>query len=669
MKSLRLKLVLIIAVLVAALLVAEGCISMHYSKDSYEDKMDDWYEKTTAHFTAVIDGWMLEEATYVNAMESMMATVENDVDLDSVVDFLTGVTDENEAITMAYIGFTDGSLINGSGWVPDEGWDCRTRGWYTDAVAAGTDIVYGSPYVDDSTGNITITVSNHFSLGDYEGVAAVDIDVSNLMSNITELVEENSNDGDYLIVAAANGDIIYHPNEEFMSTKDETKNLEDIFDGVYATNIEEDEFFDDYDGTNCCITAEESDTTGWTCALVSPSKYYNEEVDKNTQKTVVVMIIATIIAVIVSGVVGYWIATPIANAAKKVKKLAADVEAGHGNLTESIDVKSKDEVGVLVGGVNALIASLAEVIREINGATDKLASDVETLETASAHSADSVTNISATMEEMSASSEETSATTSQVTGQINDIANLTFTVNNNTMEKENEIDASLKKVNETKERIKENDREMADRLERAIELLNANIKATGKVEEIREMTQGISSVASQTNLLSLNASIEAARAGEMGRGFAVVAGEIGNLANNSANMAKNIQAVSDEVLEIVSKLVKAAEEVSEIMLEISRENTKEKNELLEDYSTSLQNCYDAIAAIAENSNEIAVAVDAIRGSMDAIDIAVEENSQGITTIATGSTELVNSSNDVLERAHSVGEVSERLQKEVNKFII
>ena len=237
----------------------------------------------------------------------------------------------------------------------------------------------------------------------------------------------------------------------------------------------------------------------------------------------------------------------------------------------------------------------------------------------------------------------------------------------NAEEKTEEISKSLKQIDNRKQEIENNDHNMSERLSAAIEKLQEKIRDTKKVEEIRTMTEGISAVASQTNLLSLNASIEAARAGEAGRGFAVVADEIGNLANNSADMARNIQQVSDEVMAIVDQLVKAAEEVSDIMLKISKENTEEKNQLIEEYIGSLKECYSAMSSISTDNKEISDAIDTISNSITAIDSAVEDNAQGVTSVAEGAQILVTASEDVRDGANSIDKISTSLRDHVSGF--
>lgn len=74
-----------------------------------------------------------------------------------------------------YVQFTDGTFASGSGWIPDEGWDGRTRDWYTDAVNAKDAFSFSDPYVDADTGGLVITVSKHFQYGNLEGVVAIDL--------------------------------------------------------------------------------------------------------------------------------------------------------------------------------------------------------------------------------------------------------------------------------------------------------------------------------------------------------------------------------------------------------------------------------------------------------------------------------------------------------------
>ena len=132
-------------------------------------------------------------------------------------------------------------------------------------------------------------------------------------------------------------------------------------------------------------------------------------------------------------------------------------------------------------------------------------------------------------------------------------------------------------------------------------------------------------------------------------------------------MAGNIQQVSDEVMAIVDQLVKAAEEVSDIMLKISKENTDEKNQLIDEYIGSLKECYSAMSSISTDNKEISDAIDTISNSITAIDSAVEDNAQGVTSVAEGAQILVTASEDVRDGANSIDKISTSLRDHVSGF--
>ena len=668
--SIRTKMVLIIGLAVVVMFAIFLVQAVKIAKSNLTEEIKDMYKARASYASVEVSNEIVGDAglldTEILGVDIMKL---GNAGTEEFINLMTTITDKHDEVAMAYVGFSDGSLLNGSGWVPPEGWDCRTRGWYTQAVEKNGEVVYGEPYVDSSTGDVMITISKYFNNGDKEGVASLDLLIGTVFGGLTDIVAQSCYSDDYAFIMAQNGQMVYHPDKASNPTPENLLMVEDLLGGAYTRSIETGETFIDYNGVESVAYSYTDLNTGWIAVLVSPYHHCTESINKMRTMLLMLYGVMLVIAAVVVYAVGYSIAKPLKKATASVNKMIEDINAGRCDLTKRVaeDVKDNSEVGQIVDGINELLAVLDHVIGKINAATITLVDNVDSLQKSATLVSDNVTNISATMEEMSAGSEETTASTSVVAQQIHDIADLAESMNGSTQDKVNELDKANREVTQFSQQIKQRDEETVAELNKCIEELRKKIDATKKVEEIQKMTEGISDVASQTNLLSLNASIEAARAGEAGRGFAVVAGEIGGLAKSSADMAENISRVTNDVLAVVDDLVKAVENVTKTMLKISQDSSEEKSEIMEKYKTSVSECLETLNQISQESSDISSSVNQIRSAMESIDSAIEDNAQGITTIAANASDMVNVTDSVMNDASSIGNISEQLKEEISKF--
>lgn len=189
----------------------------------------------------------------------------------------------------------------------------------------------------------------------------------------------------------------------------------------------------------------------------------------------------------------------------------------------------------------------------------------------------------------------------------------------------------------------------------AVAGINRKIRETNQaIEKINEAVGIIISIASQTNLLSLNASIEAARAGEAGKGFAVVAGEIQNLSDQSNHSAAEIQTIVRDIITKSKESVELSESVSETVKEERKyiEETREKFEMLgKEITFSLQK----IQSISGLTKELGKARDMIDSSVSDLSAISEEN-------AASNQEVTASITGVAESIHQIAENSENTRK-------
>ncbi|MFM0303074.1 methyl-accepting chemotaxis protein [Paraburkholderia sediminicola] len=226
-----------------------------------------------------------------------------------------------------------------------------------------------------------------------------------------------------------------------------------------------------------------------------------------------------------------------------------------GDLSETIEVFSRNEIGRLFAGIKRMQDSLATMVRAVHSST-------ESIDTGAREIAMGNTDLSQRTEQQAASLQETASSMEQLTGTVRQNA-------------ENARQASQLAVNASDIATRG-----GDVVSQVVTTMQGIATSSNKVVDIIGVIEGI---AFQTNILALNAAVEAARAGEQGRGFAVVAGEVRSLAQRSASAAKEIkELIGDSVDKVQSgsalvgragstmeEIVQAVRRVTDIMGEIS----------------------------------------------------------------------------------------------------
>ena len=371
----------------------------------------------------------------------------------------------------------------------------------------------------------------------------------------------------------------------------------------------------------------------------------------------IVIIIVTVITIV----------RPIKSANQQLNRIIDEIDNGKGDLTKRITIKSKDEVGRLVIGMNNFLDRLQGIMVKIQLKSENLETSVETVISQVISSEENVNEVSSTMEELAAGMEDISATAEELSAGVSNVFDsivyITKQVNDG-QTLSGEIQNRSEKYRTNAENGKNETNKMIAEMK---EVLNESIEKSKSVVKIQGLTEEILNISSQTNLLALNASIEAARAGEAGKGFAVVADEIRNLAENSKNTANNIQNISHLVTDSVQKLADDAKKMLNFV-DISVLNDYDKFvDTAEHYRDDSVSIYKILEEFSKNASILEVTMGEMNTGISEIVNTIDESTKGITNAATVTSELVFSMKLINDQAMKNQEISEALKDEVDIF--
>ena len=396
------------------------------------------------------------------------------------------------------------------------------------------------------------------------------------------------------------------------------------------------------------------------------AKTIYQQDSKEAGSIITLLIIVIAAALVLSISIGLLMTRLITKPIKDIQALFAETEQG--DFTVKGTYQSKDELGLLTSSFNKMVGGVRSIIETVGETSHQVASSSQELSASADESTKASEYISTTIQELAVGSDQQVESVENSRTVIMGMTEFAGRISSNAEKAAATADQTAKMSLEGTKAIDKVSTQMKSINETVVSLSEAFKHLTERSNEIGNITEVITSIAEQTNLLALNAAIEAARAGEQGKGFAVVADEVRKLAEQSARSAEQITRlitiIQNDTKQTMNSVISATGEVKEglvVVHEAGGAFQKIENSITE-VVTQINDVTNLVKNLTAGASEIETAISGVKE-------VAETAAGGTQTVSAATQEQLASMEEIAAASQILAQNAEELQHLIQKFKI
>ena len=355
---------------------------------------------------------------------------------------------------------------------------------------------------------------------------------------------------------------------------------------------------------------------------------------------------------------------------KSIKNVSNGLEAlAEGDLNAPFSERAalqKDEAGTLAKNAILLKKSLTEIVTHMNESAAALSETAGSLSSMTDNTASVSESLASAMSDISEGISSEASSTQSITEEMNQIKSMA----DNSLKSTQNFKAFMDEIQDSSNKgqaLVHNLDANADVTMQEIETIAKQTESTHQASlEIGTAAEFISSIATETNLLALNASIEAARAGEQGKGFAVVAEQIKNLAEQSSNSVKTIDANIKNLLSESDKTVASMQRVQSVIND-QNQDIKETYQLFISLNENITKAAAEVNSISDYLSKLTLADKKVAAEVENLSASAQESAASTEEVTASSEELSSTAETLADHAGRLSDLSETIKALLSQF--